>query len=307
MEDALLVAVRFALYAELGLLFGMPLFALYALRGPERGDYPFRTLLGVLAGAGAALSLLGFLSMAGAMTGTGLAGVDRDTLTMLVSETPVGWAFIAREAALILVLLLSLWPPRNPVTFLTLAIAMAGIAVASLAWSGHGAADEGAAGLVHLASDIVHLLATSAWLGALVMLAIMVSPRREATAGQIVTSCRALAGFATVGSILVGLIIATGIVNSAFLVGVDNLWSLGTNAYGRLLLAKLGLFALMLGLAAGNRFFLVPALASKLGEGSSAPAFFALRRSLLVETLSALAILALVAWLGTLAPPLSGG
>jgi putative copper resistance protein D len=57
------------------------------------------------------------------------------------------------------------------------------------------------------------------------------------------------------------------------------------------------------GLAASNRLLLTPALERSLRSGEpSAPAVTALRRSVFAETLAAGAVLALVAWLGTLAP-----
>ncbi len=57
----------------------------------------------------------------------------------------------------------------------------------------------------------------------------------------------------------------------------------------------------MLGCAAVNRFRLTPRLA---GKGRSAPdALATLRRSIALESLLALLVIALVAWLGTLPPP----
>lgn len=61
----------------------------------------------------------------------------------------------------------------------------------------------------------------------------------------------------------------------------------------------------MLLLAADNRFFLTPALAAALKVGDGSSAVRSLRRSLLIESSCAIAILALVAWLGLLAPPAS--
>ena len=305
--DWSIVATRLALYADLGLLFGVPLFALYALRGDERGQLlPFRLPVAGLAAVGAILSLLGFALMAASMTGTGLADLDLGMMTMLISETTVGRAFVAREAALILALAFCIRIPRKPVPFLVLASATGAVAVGTLAWSGHAAASEGAAGIVHLAGDIVHILAASAWLGALAVLAGLMMMRQEPTDERVQTTHRALAGFATIGSILVALIIVTGVANSVFLVGFDATWSLGTTLYGQLLIAKIALFAAMLGLAASHRFRLTPALGAALKQGDAASAASKLRRSLVIETVLALAILALVAWLGTLAPPISG-
>ena len=56
--------------------------------------------------------------------------------------------------------------------FLSDAIAAA-VALASLAWSGHGAASEGFRGTVHLVADIVHLLAAGVWVGPLFALGLL--------------------------------------------------------------------------------------------------------------------------------------
>ena len=75
--------------------------------------------------------------------------------------------------------------------------------------------------------------------------------------------------------------------------------------YGQLLLAKLALFAAMLALAAANRFRLTPAFGKAIAQGDGSCAVAALRRSLAAEAGAALLILGLVAWIGTLAPPMS--
>jgi putative copper resistance protein D len=98
------------------------------------------------------------------------------------------------------------------------------------------------------------------------------------------------------GSICVALLLATGLINSAFLVGFDHVGEMPRSPYGQALIAKLVLFAAMIGLAALNRFVLTPRLAR--GEGS----FGALRWSIGLESLAAVMVLGLVAWLGTLAP-----
>src|SRR3546814_2953176 len=82
-------SARFALYGDLALLFGLPLFGLYGLREGERhhaGLLPFRQLAGALAIAGIALSAIGFVAMAAAMAGTSLLQVEPGTLTMLFAQ-----------------------------------------------------------------------------------------------------------------------------------------------------------------------------------------------------------------------------
>ena len=107
---------------------------------------------------------------------------------------------------------------------------------------------------------------------------------------------------------IVAAIMASGAVNASLLVGPDRILALGASRYGVLLLVKLGLFALMLALAATNRFRLTPALvAAAPGGGPDAErALRVLRRSIAAETAAAIAIFALVAALGTLEPPSAG-
>jgi putative copper resistance protein D len=178
---------------------------------------------------------------------------------------------------------------------------LSGAALATLAWGGHGTATEGPMGNVHLAADIAHILAAAAWFGALVAFFWLLF-RPGLDLGDAAALRAALARFSKTGSCLVAAIILTGLVNFWVLVGIDNLGALFTTLYGQLLLAKLALFAAMIGLAATNRFRLTPALGRALIEERPERAIAALRISLTLETGFMLAILALVAWLGTLEP-----
>ena len=97
------------------------------------------------------------------------------------------------------------------------------------------------------------------------------------------------------------MLVLSGAVNSWFLVGPAQALHLADTDYGRLLLAKLLLFALMLGLAAANRWRLTPALDRAIKEGTPPPRALVLALSL--ETLLGMSVLAVVGWLGTLPPP----
>ncbi|WOF44969.1 copper homeostasis membrane protein CopD [Sphingopyxis indica] len=305
MEALPIIAVRWALYGDLGLLFGMPLFGLYALRGRERETEPAeRAVYAALAIAGFLLSALGFALTAAAMSGTTLAHLDPAILAMLLRQTSLGWAWLGRMVALALALGVSAWRPIPAGARFVALAACGGFAVSTLAWFGHGAASEGAPGYIHLGADIVHLLAASAWIGALAMLLVLVGSGVSSSHRRVMAAHDALASFSTIGTMLVGLIIATGVINGAFLVGADAITLLGRSLYGRLLLAKLMAFAAMLGCAALNRFRLTPRLAEASGQPAIADALAALRRSIAIETVLAILVLALVGWLGTLEPPL---
>ncbi len=293
MSDPLYIGIRFALYANLMLLFGLPLFALYTPE--ERENLPNRhRVLGRLALLALVLSALSIAAMTASMAGVAILDVDRASIWAMVSETPMGKAWSVRMGALAMVAIL-LVRARKP----AVPASLGAVALGTLAWTGHGAAGEGSAGTVQLAGDLVHLMAAGAWLGALVGLGTMLWAGDKAAATH-----RALERFAPVGTVIVAAVVGSGLVNGFYLFGWSNLGRLPFTLYGQLLLLKLALFGGMLVLAAINRFRLTPALGDAHNQDVDS-ARRALSRSLMVETAAALAILGLVAWLGTLAPPMS--
>lgn len=307
MTDWPLIAVRFALYADLALLFGLPLFGLLLPDTGARRAFAgplLRWTIAVLAMGGIGLSCLGLALNAAAMAGLPLSGVDRSMLSMLVGGTALGTAWKARIAACALALAGQILR-RSPATLYALNALGGAVALATLAWSGHGAATEGALGWLHLGSDIVHLIAAGAWIGAIAAL-LLLARRGRTERDHLRLTYIASDRFSATGTLLVGTILFTGIINGYVLVGPANLLALPAGPYGRLLLLKLLLFVGMLCLAAANRFRLTPALGRQLA-GDATSRLATLRRSLTTEFLAAVAILALVAWLGTLAPPASAG
>ena len=308
MTDWVSVAVRAALYVDLMLLFGLPLFGLYSLRRAERQSVlPFRALIAGLAVLGLALSALGIAAMTAAMAGVPLTGIDRETLSMVITQTSIGTAWQVRIAALLMTLGFA-WAAgqRTGAAPFAVMTGAAGIALASLAWTGHGAASEGRGGLVHLWADIFHLLAAGAWIGGIAAFGwLLLRPVAAMTEDYLRLSHRTLDRFSVIGSIVVGVIVASGLVNGYMLVGPIHVLELPYTLYGQLLLVKLGLFAAMLALAAANRFRLTPALEAALANGDAVRAVAALRRSMVWEAGAALAILGVVAWMGMLAPPMA--
>jgi copper resistance protein D len=77
-------------------------------------------------------------------------------------------------------------------------------------------------------------------------------------------ACYGLDRFSAIGSAVIVSLILSGLINSWFLIGVANWRALFTTAYGVALLIKLALFALMLALAAMNRFRWAPRLRDEL-------------------------------------------
>jgi putative copper resistance protein D len=102
--------------------------------------------------------------------------------------------------------------------------------------------------------------------------------------------------FSEMGYGAVAILIGTGLINTWYL--VPSLSQLATSLYGQLLIVKLAAFALMLLLAALNRFLLVPAIAGSDAKNT----LFRLRHHVIGEQVLGIFIIALVSVLGTLAP-----
>ncbi len=301
-----MVGVRLALYGVLGGLFGLSAFSLYGLRAGERGDaLALRPWLVASAIAGLLLSVVALALLAAAMAGTPPWAADHDAVGMILDQPGLGTAWKVRMGALAVVAIAALFAAERGL-WLSVAALASGVALATLAWTGHGAMDEGMTGWVHLTADILHLIAAGAWTGALLgLLLLMTRPARRIDAAHLALTHRALHGFGTVGTIVVATITVTGLVNAWLLVGLGNIAALGTTLYGQLLLAKLVLFGAMLGLAALNRFRLTPRFEASIAAADHRGAIGVLRGSLAVETTCLVIILGLVAWLGTLQPPAS--
>ena len=302
MSDSISIALRFALYVDLMLLFGVAFFGLYSLKGQERMSgavLPFRSMLAGTAVLGALLSVASMLMMVSAMSGESDFAELRPHIEMMVLETDVGLAWVVRIVALVIAGLAVML--RAPGFSLLIAAIAGGVALASLAWSGHGAMDEGSRRYWHFVVDILHLLAAGAWLGALVAFALMAKINALQTEARIKLLARAVNRFEVIGAVIVVLITVTGVVNYLFIVG-PKLDEVFLSTYGVLLFIKVVLFAGMLVLAALNRFHLGPLLERSLRDGQYAVAANALRRSVVVELAAAVVIVGLVAWLGTLSP-----
>lgn len=295
MLEVVAVVSRLAQYVVLLGLFGAAAYHVYAFKSapaPSRGGFRFVAIAGVI------IASLALVVQAAQITGSMSGAMDPSTLWAIITGMSAGVAWIFRVLALLAVAVLLSATPANARTMSAVAV-LSGVALASLAWNGHGAGGEGSAGVVRLVSTAAHLLAAGLWFGALILFLrdIVAWRRRELAALH-----AGLAGFAGVGSFSVAVLLGTGLLNTYFLIGVDPL-SLPATLWGRLLLLKLVLFLMMLALAAANRFTLTPALSRSLGAGSDhSAAVIGLRRSLITETTAAMAVVALVAWLGTLSP-----
>ncbi|HEX7094976.1 MAG TPA: CopD family protein, partial [Acidimicrobiales bacterium] len=143
-------------------------------------------------------------------------------------------------------------------------------------------------------ADVVHVIAAGTWLGGLVALA---GALRAARSGRVAPDAVALrvARFSTLAAVVS---IATAITGITLAWGtVRSFDALTSTDYGRVLLVKVGLVALVVGLAVLNHFWLAPAV--RAHEPDARPL---LLRAVAVEASSLVAVLLVTASLVNLEP-----
>jgi copper transport protein len=180
------------------------------------------------------------------------------------------------------------------------------------ALSGHAATGPDAA--VGAVVGLVHFSAAAVWFGGLVLLGTCVLPGAEV--GQL----RAVPRFSSVAFTAMVVIVVTGMVQSWRQVG--SLQALGETAYGRLLVAKVAVFLLLIAVAGRSRVLVRRKLMARVLVGAATPpqpargavrpglsdaadagSAWLLRRLVLTEVIIALAVLAITALLGVATPP----
>jgi putative copper resistance protein D len=167
-------------------------------------------------------------------------------------------------------------------------IAISAALLVCLAFIGHAAAAPGPTGQIRVGVMAMHLLAAGLWLGGL-------PPLARAMRGQDPAVGRLLRRFGVIGLVSVCTILATGLSSGLFMLGMTG-GRLGPS-YLAVLSAKLALVAVLLALAALNRFRLAPLIAR-----DSDRAVATLRRTVLLEQGVGLGVIAAVALLGQLDP-----
>lgn len=293
MDDPLSVGIRLLLYASLGGAFGLAAFGRHALPAGERPGWvrSIRPLLGAAVALAVLASAGALVVLASRMLGVPLAAVDGGSVAMLLELPGLGPALGLRLAALLLALAAMVAAPARP-GIVTAALAAA---LGTLAWSGHAAATDGSLGWLHLVSTILHLWGAGLWLGAIAAF-LLLAGRATREPGLRTLLAGALTRFHATGTVIVVLLLASGLANLAMIVGFAGLAGALWTPWGQLMALKLAAFAAMLGLAALNRFRLAPGLTL---PGSSTTK---VASSLRLELSLAFLILALVAWLGLLSP-----
>jgi putative copper export protein/mono/diheme cytochrome c family protein len=303
--DTMIVAARTVHFASAILLFGTPLLALTVAtpiwrRAARDVDsrpalLPRALRFGAWTLAAAVISaVIWLVGEASAMSGKPIAQMGGDTIGLVLGKTVFGRLWLWR-LGLAIALAALLWAigrsadRRRRLRLAAGALLVATAYLATLAWAGHAAAGPP----LQVVSDVAHLIAAGAWLGALPGLVVLLG-----CAQPLEITAEITRRFSTLGVLSVGTLIVTGLGNSWYLVG-DIPGLVGT-PYGRLLLVKLALFAAMVALATFNRFSLTERVSAQ--RVSSFSALRTLRRNATLEIAAGMIVVAIVGLLGTMIP-----
>ncbi len=237
--------------------------------------------LGSIVAVGGAVCVIGHLALqAGRMAGD-LSGILDGSLLRLALTSTAGSASALSVLGLALIAC-ALTARRTGVAVIGTALV-----TASFTLTGHTSVSPHRWILCLLLP--AHLLIVAFWFGALPVLYLASLKESPARAARIVDRFSSVATWLVPGILLAGLALA------ALLVG--NL-SVLRQPYGELLLAKLGGFALLMGLASLNKWRLAPAMAR-----ADPGALLAFRRSVAAELALIVAVLAVTAVMTTLFSP----
>jgi len=264
-------------------LFGPSFFILFNFPKPSLGLTGLKRLLCLSCVVLLIGTILSIITQASTLNDLPIAQLSALDIESVLTETHWGKILEIRLALEILAIIACLALRDSKSAYISLGI-FGGAIQTSFAYTGHGSAD----GFIHLGGDIIHLIASGAWIGSLYAFCWLLNSRHMDRP----TVYRCLSRFSGVGSVLVAALILTGGTNGYFLVFQGSAAPLLQSPYVQLLLIKLILFLGMLGAACLNRFVLAPSLSLS-----------ALRYSLYGETSAGLIVLALISIIGITEPP----
>jgi putative copper export protein len=245
MTDVLSVALRALSFVLLFQAAGVAIFvALFGGRLAGSRDAVRR--LGQAAALAAVVSVAAHYALEAARMAGELSGMWDPTLQAMVWHSPSRAALICRLLGLLLIALgLRVASPRSTIA----AVGGAVLATGAFALTGHTSVNVHRGTLATLL--MLHLLVVAFWFGALLPLYLASLRETPVRASDIIER------FTAVATWLVPVILLAGIVMAVLL--LPNTSALG-QPYGELLIAKVVGFAVLMGLAAANKWRLGPAL-----------------------------------------------
>lgn len=200
----------------------------------------------------AVVTALSWLVLVAWSMGEGLAELGQAGLMQTVLlDTGFGHAWLVR-LGLIALLIATVALSQDYGSFAM--VAASALVVASLGPVGHAAMESGVMAVLHAFNHAAHLTTAGLWVGGLVPLAAVLGQGR--TSGEDGAALNALRRFSGVGHAIVALVVATGAINTWFILGG---WPINVESrYQAMLLAKIGVVVVMTLLAIINRYVLLP-------------------------------------------------
>lgn len=279
-----LTVVRWLGYLGLFLSAGLVVFLLLLVPTQEQAEHAKRRLVGAVRAA-AALAVVAWLAGL-PLTAVYLLDGGADALTRRTtwsSLPPTEYAVPAAVAVglTLAAALLGRGAPSGPRRVAVL-VATA-VAVSAPALTGHTRATTPEA--LTVATDVLHLMAGSVWLGGLAGLALVLPD----LAGRGAMAAEVLSRFSSAAAGVLAALVATGSVLAWRILGS---WGgLLDTTYGQLLLVKLGLVLVVVAIAAWNRWSLLPRLRQATKQAARPVVTRSLRRATTLEAVVLVAVL----------------
>jgi putative copper resistance protein D len=193
------------------------------------------------------------------------AALEPHAVVHAILDTWPGLVWLARHCLLVLLgafltIRADVVERRNWVAARGEGFVLATLSLASMSASSHAAAITPPTASA-VAVDVIHLLATGVWAGALAALALLLrDASRTDGVDSLPYAARAARRFSRAALIAMLLLMASGVTSA--LVQVENIAGLMGTTHGRLLLAKLAALVPILVLATVNRTRILPALSA---------------------------------------------
>lgn len=255
-----LIACRFLHFSAAMVLFGASLFSgalappafaallRRCLRWPELG----LALLLIVTG-------VGWLCLETGEIGNGWADtLDLKTIGAVLEGTSFGAVWRIRLVLILLPLAALLLDGGRRDWALAIA---SGLVLASLGFVGHAADQDGVLGVLHRLNHALHLLSAGFWVGCLPPLLLALLLARGDRRRDIGLT---LERFSGCGHVAVAIVLLTGIANTMLILGGPPIDF--ASPYQLLLAIKIGLVALMIGVALLNRYVAVPRLSRRWAQ-----------------------------------------
>ncbi len=247
LTDVISALVRALSFIALFQAAGIAMFVAIFGRRLELASEAIRRVGFISALAGIVLVSVHYLLEAARMSGA-LSGVLDLSLQSLVLDSPMSSAWGMRIAGLAII---AVAINRSGRIWTQVGVGGATLALAGFLLVGHTAAHTDRVWLAALLG--LHLGIVAFWFGALVPLYVVSRREKTLLAANVVDGFSRIASWWVPGILLAGVLLTTVLVDR---------WAVFGESYGELLLAKIAAFAVLMGLAALNKWRYAPAIAT---------------------------------------------